>query len=77
MLDGNSRTAKRRRAVTDDLVKRLNMVDATMHPMTLVIIAREALEYIENMESMIEWMENMDPKLVDEARMVLWRDKDG
>ena len=63
--------------MTDDLVKRLNMVDATMHPMTLVIIAREALEYIENMESMIEWMENMDPKLVDEARMVLWRDKDG
>ena len=61
----------------DDLVKRLNMVDATMNPMTLVIIAREALAYIENMESMIEWMENMDPKLVDEARMVLWREKDG
>jgi len=61
--------------VTDDLVKRLKMADVTMHPMTLVIIVREALEYIENMESMIEWMENMDPKLVDEARIVLWREK--
>ena len=36
----------------------------------------EAANYIENMESMIEWMENMDPKLVDEARMVLWREKE-
>jgi hypothetical protein len=36
-----------------------------------------AADYIENMESMIEWMENMDPKLVDEARMVLWKDKNG
>ena len=62
--------------MTDDLVKRLKMADVTMHPMTLVIIVREALEYIENMESMIEWMENVDPKLVDEARMVLWREKD-
>jgi len=35
----------------------------------------KALEYIENMESMIEWMENMDPKLVHEARIVLWREK--
>ena len=58
-----------------DLVKRLKMADVTMHPMTLVVIVREALEYIENMESMIEWMENMDPKLVEEARIVLWREK--
>ena len=59
----------------DDLVKRLKMADATMHPMTLVIIIREALEYIENMESMIEWMENREPDLVHDARIVLWREK--
>jgi hypothetical protein len=36
--------------VTDDLVKRLNMVDATMNPMTLVIVAREAADRIEQQE---------------------------
>ena len=40
----------------DDLVKRLNMVDATMHPMTLVIIAREAAKCIEEMQhAIVEW----------------------
>ena len=34
----------------DDLVKRLNMVDATMHQMTLVIVAREAASRIEQLE---------------------------
>jgi hypothetical protein len=34
----------------DDLVERLNMVDATMNPMTLVIIAREAASRIEYLE---------------------------
>lgn len=34
----------------DDLVTRLNMVDATMNPMTLVIIAREAANRIEILE---------------------------
>ena len=37
--------------MTDDLVKRLNMVDATMHPMTLVIIAREAARRIYHLET--------------------------
>ena len=36
--------------MTDDLVKRLNMVDATMHQMTLVIVAREAANRIEQLE---------------------------
>ena len=36
--------------MTDDLVKRLNMVDATMHQMTLVIVAREAASRIEQLE---------------------------
>ena len=36
--------------MTDDLVKRLNMVDATMNPMTLVIVAREAADRIEQQE---------------------------
>jgi hypothetical protein len=35
----------------DDLVKRLNMVDATMHQMTLVIVAREAASRIEQLEA--------------------------
>jgi hypothetical protein len=35
----------------DDLVKRLNMVDATMHQMTLVIVAREAAKRIEQLEA--------------------------
>jgi hypothetical protein len=35
----------------DDLVKRLNMVDATMNPMTLVIVAREAADRIEQVEA--------------------------
>ena len=59
----------------NDIVKRLRAEDpecGLRHS-----IAMEAADYIENMESMIEWMENMDPKLVDEARMVLWRKKDG
>jgi hypothetical protein len=38
----------------DDLVKRLNMVDATMHPMTLVIVAREAVSRIEQLERLLE-----------------------
>jgi hypothetical protein len=37
--------------MTDDLVKRLNMVDATMHQMTLVIVAREAAKRIEQLEA--------------------------
>jgi hypothetical protein len=37
--------------VTDDLVKRLNMVDATMNPMTLVIVAREAASCIEQLQA--------------------------
>jgi hypothetical protein len=37
-----------------DLVKRLNMVDATMHPMTLVIIAREAANEIERLRMLLE-----------------------
>ena len=37
--------------MTDDLVKRLNMVDATMNPMTLVIVAREAASRIEKLET--------------------------
>jgi hypothetical protein len=36
--------------LTDDLVKRLNMVDATMNPMTLVIVAREAANRIEQLK---------------------------
>jgi hypothetical protein len=56
----------------DDLVKRLReYCDGNNDLMDA------AADYIENMESMIEWMENMDPKLVDEARMVLWREKNG
>ena len=35
----------------DDLVKRLNMVDATMNPMTLVIVAREAARRIYHLET--------------------------
>jgi hypothetical protein len=42
--------------VTDDLVKRLNMVDATMNPMTLVIVAREAASRIEQLEEAIRWV---------------------
>jgi hypothetical protein len=34
----------------DDLVERINMVDVTMNPMTLVIVAREAAECIEQLE---------------------------
>jgi hypothetical protein len=37
--------------MTDDLVQRLNMVDATMHPMTLVIVVREAASRIEQLTS--------------------------
>jgi len=40
--------------MTDDLVKRLNMADATMHPMTLVIVAREAAERIEQLEAALD-----------------------
>jgi len=42
--------------VTDDLVKRLNMADATMHPMTLVIVAREAKDRINEQIALIEDM---------------------
>ena len=42
--------------MTDDLVKRLNMVDATMNPMTLVIVVREAAKCIEEMQrAIVEW----------------------
>jgi hypothetical protein len=37
--------------MNDDLVQRLNMVDATMNPMTLVIVAREAASRIEQLIS--------------------------
>ena len=37
--------------MNDDLVQRLNMVDATMNPMTLVIVAREAASRVEQLTS--------------------------
>ena len=40
--------------MTDDLVKRLNMVDATMNPMTLVIVAREAANEIERLQMVLD-----------------------
>jgi lipase chaperone LimK len=36
--------------MTDDLVKRLNMASVTTHPMTLVIVIREAAACIEELE---------------------------
>jgi hypothetical protein len=55
----------------DDIVKRLReYCDGNNDLMDA------AADYIENMESMIEWMENMDPKLVKDARIVLWEKKD-
>jgi len=47
--------------VTDDLVKRLNMVDATMNPMTLVIVAREAADRIEQLEAALRKIVAMTP----------------
>ena len=44
----------------DDLVKRLNMVDATMHPMTLVIVAREAADRIEQLEASLRQLSETD-----------------
>jgi hypothetical protein len=41
--------------MTDDLVKRLNMVDATMNPMTLVIVAREAASCIEQLQAALRF----------------------
>jgi hypothetical protein len=55
--------------VTDDLVKRLNMVDATMNPMTLVIVAREAARYIERLETEVRMTATYDrlmQKLADD-----------
>lgn len=56
-----------------DLVKRLRAEDpecGLRHS-----LAMEVADYVENMEFMIEWMENMDPKLVESARIVLWEKK--
>jgi hypothetical protein len=53
----------------DDLVTRLNMVDATMNPMTLVIIAREAAKYIERLETEVRMTATYDrlmQKLADD-----------
>jgi hypothetical protein len=47
--------------VADDLVKRLNMVDATMHQMTLVIVAREAAKRIEQLEAALREIVAMTP----------------
>jgi hypothetical protein len=44
----------------DDLVTRLNMVDATMNPMTLVIVAREAADRIEQLEEAILQIANLE-----------------
>ena len=40
--------------MTDDLMTRLNMVNATMNPMTLVIIARKAASRIEQLEAALD-----------------------
>ena len=65
MLDGNSRTAKRRRAVTDDLVKRLRKqfsIDETMQRPNFVATVYqserdEAADRIEQLEAEIERLE--------------------
>jgi hypothetical protein len=44
-----------------DLVKRLNMVNAVMHPMTLVIVAREAADRIEQLEAAMREIVAMTP----------------
>ena len=43
--------------MTDDLVKRLDMANMTTHPMTLVIVAREAARRIEEQHNRIEQLE--------------------
>jgi hypothetical protein len=37
--------------MTDDLVRRLDMASVTTHPMTLVIVIREAADRIEQLEA--------------------------
>jgi hypothetical protein len=41
----------------DDLVERINMVDVTMNPMTLVIVAREAADELIKLKSRNEDLE--------------------
>jgi len=43
--------------MTDDLVKRLDMANMTTHPMTLVIVVREAARRIEEQHNRIEQLE--------------------
>jgi hypothetical protein len=40
--------------MTDNLVERLDMANMTTHPMTLVIVAREAASRIEDQQKRIE-----------------------
>jgi DNA-directed RNA polymerase alpha subunit len=68
----------------DDLVKRLNMVDATMHQMTLVIVAREAAKRIEQLEESLRKIGRVNNKRdrysseIDEIILeMLWTEKDG
>ena len=43
--------------MTDDLVRRLDMASVTTHPMTLVIVIREAAACIEQQQKRIEQLE--------------------
>jgi hypothetical protein len=65
--------------MTDDLVKRLNMVDATMHQMTLVIVARKAASRIEQLEEALREISQAvgDPAAYWIARAALGEKKDG
>ena len=68
--------------MTDDLVKRLNMVDATMHQMTLVIVAREAAKRIEQLEAALDDVATHLPRaewhyLKDETLITIGEKKDG
>lgn len=43
--------------MTDDLVTRLNMASVTTHPMTLIIVIREAAAFIDEQKKRIEELE--------------------
>ena len=59
--------------MSDDLVKRLNMANMTTHPMTLVIIAREAAACIEQQNKRNKELEEALRTIVCNTEPEAWR----
>jgi hypothetical protein len=61
---------RRKSGMIEDLVERLRMTDATMKPMTLVIVAHEAANFIEKQAKYIEAYQNQTNILLRSVEML-------